>query len=1276
MPQQISYRPVSDSPDATYHLIFFITGNPGLIGYYSTFLSLLNDLLSSSPTKNSDTYHIFGQSLAGFETDDVPSESPNQNPYSLEQQINLVHDCLLEQISGSSTPYKNVILIGHSVGSYILLEILSKLIAPAEIPSISAGLSGILLFPTVTHISHSPSGAKLTPLMSIPNFPVLASSTAKMLLYCAPNVILDFLVKKITGMPEEAAKVTTSFLRSKNGIWQALYVHLPLDHDNTDEVFRHLARDEMNIITDDKWDSEIWGVEHSESSQSSPPNLIFYFGENDHWVASHTRDALIAARASPVSVSASSASSFSIKENNKPIMMIDGEGIDHGFCISAADGTAALNVDFYDDSTPKELIDSKDFVSLYLRCRYDRRGDVEIGRLHEFEAGLPEGFIEELPENYGHKIKRELDRIAELRAIFVAKKRNLPDIVELKKRKVAWKENAIDSLDANLNSSQTSIHELKKEQAKLQQEYEAFKNQPTEATRVAKDLETNVEELRRAENKNRILKEVAKWKSPGDLIAEVEVEQDVPDDSGYGFSVSKITLEKRQSERTPKITSFDQYRMEKYSVSEVLESNGVRDPWARENTESIRYFHFPANNMKWIEQFKDIIMKAKTTDHRHREFFPGNCGQGSSMALQMIHFMLGTCVRTANVFLKMPYLHWEMDRKRAHMANIAKKLTSEHREKQTRYHIRHQNMLANLVKDNTKKFGFLHTAEAKVLTNSDGPAPSDKNTSGKVTKPWGRYLMQVAKVYEAMDLEPDIKLVHSHLHEQPPFHPRRTLDQSYYFKLENTESRDRDQVVYRGTKERRIIHASTRVVMVDQLWMYILDEHTIITSFPKRLGRNKPDSSGVHRCVRDRLEKIRPGQINSVYDLALLIMNECSMVFFDRTKPTDERPEVLDIFADAIGYVSEMKTTAFKLFWRHLEQLSGQRLKIDPEKARLYLNINPEGVLLREAHDIIEELRMMSRINLQQLQVTQVFSKALETFNGQVEPMQEMTGLLRLMLKELKKNSSDSNGMISNGTPSAEDSSAKVNKVMIKHTIDRSLDLVDTISNHHSELNQLEDSAREIAEQLRDLLTLKQQQASIIEATASLDRADESVHQGRSIMIFTVITIIFLPLSFMSSIFGMNAVEFTGSSNSVMGIREQFEFMFPISIALTLFFLYLALKAPSPKLIKLPLFLFFPIVLLRALWYGFRDKRKKWEGLFLYLHVGSAKEKLGEDYREMVTDAYQWWSASKVKNRTKPSSENSDNKEQAATNDESYEEFFLGGDKVKDSAPTIGDNYV
>ncbi|RAL60756.1 hypothetical protein DID88_009861 [Monilinia fructigena] len=171
-----------------------------------------------------------------------------------------------------------------------------------------------------------------------------------MLLYCAPNVVLDFLVKKVTRMPDEAAKVTTSFLRSKNGIWQALYDHVPLNSDSTDEEYRHLARDEMNTITEDKWDSEIWGVEHSEESQFdiTPPRLIFYFGENDHWVASHTRDALIAARASPIPTPVSSTTSFSIKASNKPIMMIDKEGIDHGFCINHSETMAHKVKDWID----------------------------------------------------------------------------------------------------------------------------------------------------------------------------------------------------------------------------------------------------------------------------------------------------------------------------------------------------------------------------------------------------------------------------------------------------------------------------------------------------------------------------------------------------------------------------------------------------------------------------------------------------------------------------------------------------------------------------------------------------------------------------------------------------------------------------------------------------------------------------------------------------------------------------------------------------------------
>ena len=45
---------------------------------------------------------------------------------------------------------------------------------------------------------------------------------------------------------------------------------------------------------------------------------------------------------------------------------------------------------------------------------------------------------------------------------------------------------------------------------------------------------------------------------------------------------------------------------------------------------------------------------------------------------------------------------------------------------------------------------------------------------------------------------------------------------------------------------------------------------------------------------------------------------------------------------------------------------------------------------------------------------------------------------------------------------------------------------------------------------LQGLLALKQQQASIVEAKAALERADQGVEQGKSIMAFTIMTIIFV----------------------------------------------------------------------------------------------------------------------------------------------------------------------
>lgn len=166
------------------------------------------------------------------------------------------------------------------------------------------------------------------------------------------------------------------------------------------------------------------------------------------------------------------------------------------------------------------------------------------------------------------------------------------------------------------------------------------------------------------------------------------------------------------------------------------------------------------------------------------------------------------------------------------------------------------------------------------------------------------YLFIMSQLAHAMDHEADECLLRENLHHDPPLHVRRTLDQSYFLTLEDTVARDKDQIVYRGTSQGRSFHSrNTCVVMVDQLWLWILDDNTIISSFPRRWGRNKPDASGVHKSLRVRLTQIPEREIQSIYDLALIIIDQCPRVFFDRSKPLDERAEVMDVFASAIGNV-------------------------------------------------------------------------------------------------------------------------------------------------------------------------------------------------------------------------------------------------------------------------------------------------------------------------------------------------------------------------------------
>lgn len=203
------------------YLVFHIPGNPGLIPYYDPFLKTLHALLSSSSTLPSANFHVCGYSLAGFETTEQ-----HHGLSGLEKQIHHLEGLLYDQIDElrqrtNKTP--KVILMGHSVGAYILLEIIRGHRKRIEEGAKDFDLiGGILLFPTITHIARSPSGIVASALLAIPRSAHIASAIVKALVFFIPTSLLYYLVRAFTWFPEHAARTTTAFIKSPNGIKESL----------------------------------------------------------------------------------------------------------------------------------------------------------------------------------------------------------------------------------------------------------------------------------------------------------------------------------------------------------------------------------------------------------------------------------------------------------------------------------------------------------------------------------------------------------------------------------------------------------------------------------------------------------------------------------------------------------------------------------------------------------------------------------------------------------------------------------------------------------------------------------------------------------------------------------------------------------------------------------------------------------------------------------------------------------------------------------------------
>ncbi|KAI1358687.1 hypothetical protein F5Y08DRAFT_321254 [Xylaria arbuscula] len=580
------------------------------------------------------------------------------------------------------------------------------------------------------------------------------------------------------------------------------------------------------------------------------------------------------------------------------------------------------------------------------------------------------------------------------------------------------------------------------------------------------------------------------------------------------------------------------------------------------------WIHIPSNNMLWVEEAISLYYGEKQPSREQmrygddesrssgllRDYFWRGQEYGDSTNPKS-RFMRPFCEFIAptrrhakseadKVVLFAPYLHWETSRQASFVTRKAREVAAEHTQNQQRKAYAEKQ---RRVKDRgglkaptrAARRLFLSKAVPDRLKSEvvELGGHGDKRYQSK--NPLGQYLLDAARLYEEIRNYQDTSMIQRYLFTDPPLHTRRSLDQGYYTMTQSTRSKDRTQVLYRATTPAKSsshqFHRSTgewtcyyndlsmegceicrenlrkisSVVMVDQLWMWVLDPKLVITCFPKRYGLHDRDPSGVFEAVQKRLVRDRP--IRSVFAISQTILDECSDTLFRRMKDRNTQPPVLDLFSEAIQDVSRKQVVETHRLWNWIDRARRINRQQEPHQ-NLDIpswTMSAEGDLECEIQGIVEELEIMIALKKTQLDVYRKF-------------IQHASRLLE----------DESSGYwCSDG-----------------EALWFGPRLLAKVEERIGYLESLHKSASNAANLVKDLSQLRQQQDSVIQALQSVRLSLDSIDQGRTIMVFTIVTIVFSPLSFLSSIFGMNNAEF-GDNN--WKVADQLKLILLISAGVT-----------------------------------------------------------------------------------------------------------------------------
>ncbi|VUC35618.1 unnamed protein product [Clonostachys rosea] len=421
--------------------------------------------------------------------------------------------------------------------------------------------------------------------------------------------------------------------------------------------------------------------------------------------------------------------------------------------------------------------------------------------------------------------------------------------------------------------------------------------------------------------------------------------------------------------------------------------------------------------------------------------------------------------------------------------------------------------------------------------------------------------------------ETSAKLYNKSNNSLASFHAPCTLDQSYYLSLDNSSDRDKDQVVIKHVQrqidiERRqglgqpatmTTGSLKRLLMVNQMWIWKIDARTLITAFPDR--RHEVQQPNLSVQIFKGLESHPPLNMGLMISRLLKYTTE----FVDAPTNAGLNENLFHIFEQSIAYRAQEDANCYSNFYKLQDELitlskmtapqnrtkAHQQKVLDTESK--ICDITSEMQHLCEIKDVKDELRMIQRVLDDQWDVIDQYHAAQEDLKSVASRERSNSAEARLLADEedeLEYTKTCLGIRISKVKSLVEDATTVENSVITSTFI--------PLRNVSAFIQKISDGNYSL--QLNHLLDLKQKQGNlvIVRDTRSLaseaeQRAKDSAWQSKLLFIFTIITVIFTPISFTSTFLAVPTLEFPRANGEDVAWRWWQVFVASVVVELLTF---------------------------------------------------------------------------------------------------------------------------